>query len=69
MNMWLQESRVIRPLSGQRLRYHFLDNCSGHNLDEEILDAGEALCTTIHYFFPNATDLIQPCDSFIIQKI
>ena len=25
--------------------------------------------TTINFFFPNETDLVQPCDSFIIQKI
>lgn len=69
MKDWLQEPRVIMPLSGNRLRYLFIDNCSGHILDENILAAAEVLRTTINYFFPNATDLIQPCDSFIIQKI
>ena len=69
MQEWLKETRVIKLLSRNRIRHLFIDNRSGHNLDEGIISAPERVMTTIKFFFPNATDLVQPCDSFVIQKI
>ena len=69
MKQWLCEPHVIKKLPNNRMRHLFVDNCSGHNLHEEIVAYAKDIMTTINFFFPNATDLIQPCDSFIIQKI
>lgn len=69
MPQWLGERRVIRELSGGRRRVLFVDNCSGHNGTFDLKEAAENIRTDIRYFPPNATHLIQPCDSFIIQKI
>eukprot|EP00171_Calliarthron_tuberculosum_P006261 IDg6261t1 len=67
--MWLNEKRVIKPLPNNRRRILYVDNCSGHVETEEMLSASANLNTVVRYFPPNATHLIQPCDSFVIQKI
>lgn len=69
MPQWLSESRVIRPLSNNRRRTLYVDNCSGHTYTTDLASASEAIRTDIKYFPPNATHLVQPCDSFVIQKI
>lgn len=69
MPLWLSETRVIRPLSNGRERSLYVDNCSGHNDTPQLREAAEKIRTVIKYFPPNATHLIQPCDSFVIQKI
>lgn len=52
-----------------RERVIFLDNFSGHNNTEELQQALEGLKATLRFFPSNATDLIQPADSFVISKI
>ena len=69
MLAWLRELRAINPLSDHRFRTLFIDNCSGHNLTKAILGPAENICTNIRYFPPNTTDELQPCDSFVIQKV
>ena len=69
MQEWLKEPNVMKRLSRNRIRHLFIDNCSCHNLDEGIVSPAERIITTIKFFFPNATDLLQPCDSFVIKKI
>lgn len=69
MPQWLCERRVIKELPNGRQRILYVDNCSGHNYTPELRDAAEKIRTTFRYFPPNSTHLIQPCDSFIIQKI
>ena len=69
MPKWLKERRVMRPLSNGRKRILFLDNCSGHNSTESLLQSAKGINTEIRYFPKNATHLIQPCDSFTIKKI
>lgn len=68
MCQWLSESRVITEIPNHR-RLLYLDNCSGHTETPELLEASAKINTEIRYFPPNTTHLIQPCDSFIIQKI
>lgn len=69
MPQWLREPRAIRKLQNDRKRVLFVDNCSGHNATAELETALHDINTEIRYFPKNATDLVQPCDSFIIQKI
>ena len=66
---WLQEKRTIRPLSNGNIRKLYIDNCSSHVLNADVLDAAERIPTILQYFPANATDLVQPCDSFVIQKL
>lgn len=69
MKELLNEPRVIKPLLNQRLRDLFIDKCSGHILNEDILNAAEVIRSNMNYLFPNSTDLLQPCEYFIIQKM
>lgn len=46
-----------------------MENCSGHVLSDEVNEAQRKSNTEIDFSPPNATDLVQPADSFIIQKI
>ena len=57
------------PLPNGRKRVLFLDNCSDHNQTEEQISALLEINTELRHFSPNTTHLLQPCDSFIIQKI
>ena len=66
---WISEKRVISSLPNCRRRVIFEDKCSGHIKTKKLKDAAERINTDIRYFPPNATHLIQPCDSFVIQKI
>ena len=66
---WIRERRVMWRLPDGRKRVLFLDNCSGHNQTEEQISAFLEINTELRYFPPNTTHLLQPCDSFIIQKI
>lgn len=56
-------------LSNGRKRIFFVDNFSGHNCTLDMQTAAAAINTGIRHFPPNASDLIQLCDSFTIQKI
>ena len=47
----------------------YVDNCSAHNQTEALADPLEDINTELRNFPPNATHLIQPADSFLIQKI
>jgi hypothetical protein len=46
-----------------------MDNCGCHNETDELNDALADFITTIEKQPRNATDLFQPCDSFVISKI
>ena len=69
MPQWLSERRIIRRLPHDRRRVLYVDNCSGHTNTMELEKACDGINTKIKYFPPNATHLVQPCDSFVIQKI
>lgn len=66
MKAWLRSRGWGRPKYGQK-RTLLLDNFSGHEYAGIEGDLA-ALQTTRIFFPPNVTDVIQPCDSFVIQK-
>ena len=68
MPEWLSEKRIISKIRNGR-RVLFVDNCSGHATTDELSSVCAAIDTEIRYFPPNTTHLVQPCDSFVIQKI
>eukprot|EP00171_Calliarthron_tuberculosum_P022372 IDg22372t1 len=69
MPEWLSERRIIGPLPHERKRILYVDNCSGHNYTTALAAAADTIRTEIRYFPKNVTHLVQPCDSFVIQKI
>ena len=52
-----------------RRRILLIDNCGGHCITLNVEQALSAMNTEIRFVPPNATDLIQPADSFVIQKL
>lgn len=65
---WITEPRVIGPLSGSRRQVLYVENWSGHAKTDLLNEACRKIRTDMKYFPPNATHLIQPRDSFVIQK-
>lgn len=68
---WLREKRATgsRNCGAQTLRHLFVDNCSGHVENEQVQELLAELNIKLHFFPPNATDVLQPADSFVIQKL
>ena len=66
---WLLEKKVISALPFERKRILFVDNGSGHNQTSALMAATEKINREVKYFEPNLTDFVQPCDSFVVQKI
>ena len=66
---WLSEERLIMPLENGTRRILFVNNCSGHNETKAMRSSASGIGIDIRYFSSNVTHLIQPCDSFVIQKI
>jgi len=50
-------------------RVLYVDNCSSHNSNVSVGNCLRQIRTTLQKLPPNATHLVQPADSFIIQKI
>lgn len=65
---WLSEQRAIKALQMRQQRILNVDNCSAHNSNGTIRNRLRSIRTTMQKFPPNATHLVQPADSFIIQK-
>lgn len=68
-NVWLLTPHAIPRLSTYKTRVGFVDNGSSHIEDEDTLQNRKSINTVLRKFPGNATDLIQPADSFVIQKI
>lgn len=66
---WLEEPRANPPDRFGRTKVIFMDNCGGHNETLQSQGALQKLKAVIRKLPPNATDLCQPADSFIISKI
>lgn len=66
---YLKERRAQQPDRLGRKKTIFLDNCSGHLSEDECEEELQALNASFKYLPPNATDLCQPADSFVIAKI
>lgn len=65
---WLSEPRAINRRTDERKRILYVDNCSGH-IETEGLSKLQAIRTGLRKFPVNATDMVQPADSFVIAKI
>ena len=66
---WLSEPAVIKKHPSGEKRIPYVDNCSGHNLTTNVGGELEAINAELRKFPANATDLVQPADSFVISKI
>ncbi|KAG3078931.1 hypothetical protein PI124_g19739 [Phytophthora idaei] len=66
---YLGERKTQAPDRLGRKKTIFLDNCSGHLSEDECKEELGALNASLTYLPPNATDLYQPADSFVIAKI
>ena len=66
---WHNEKRFIQPLPNGHQRLLYLDNCSGNAYTENFINSLFSVRTKLLLFPPNATHLVQPCDSFILKKI
>lgn len=69
MVQWLRERRNICSLPNGEHRVIFMDNCPGHAITDELRQALLEIKTELRFFPANATHLLQPADSFVIQKI
>ena len=47
----------------------FMDNCSSHSISTELEQALKSKNAELRFLPANATDLLQPVDSFVIQKL
>ena len=66
---WLSEPRAIKKDTFGRKRDLFVDNCSGHNETNAFLRLLREINTEPPKLPANATNMVQPADSFVISKI
>jgi len=66
---WLLEPRAVGHLREGKQMVLYVDNCSSHNSNVSVGNCLRQIRTTMQKLPPNATHLVQPADSFIIQKI
>lgn len=64
-----KERGGISALPNGRKRVLYVDNCSGHSLSPAVREQLQKINTEVRFFPANATDLVQPADSFSIQKV
>lgn len=46
-----------------------MDNCGGHTITPELEKALQEINTMVKFLPANTTDLVQPFDSFFIEKL
>lgn len=68
MSLWVNERGSLPSLPFGRKSVLFVDNCSDHNMTDELAINLFKINTDIRYFPSNETDLLQPADSFFIQN-
>ena len=66
---YIEEKRENPPDQYGRLKTIYVENCSGHNDTPTSTAALERLNIAIRELPPNATNLCQPADYFIISKV
>lgn len=69
LSQYFREPRAIKRLPRNRKRVIYVDNCSSHTNTDDLEKALADINTELRYLPKNSTNLVQPCDSFIIQKI
>lgn len=69
----LNEKRAIKEFPDRKRQKKmltlFIDNCSFHIIREYVLNLTKSIRPTLLYFPANTTELNQPCDYFVIQKL
>lgn len=66
---WLGEKRLFEKLPNGQTRVLYVDNAGGHALTEDVKIALKNSNTELRTLPKNATELCQPADSFVIQKV
>lgn len=66
---WLGGKRVMAPLPGGKQKMLFVDIGPGHRETTVAPEVLQRSCTKLAILPKNATDLCQPADYFILQKI
>lgn len=66
---WMNERRFISKLENCMKRVLYLDNCEGLKETKAVKASAKAIITEIIFFPRKDTHILQPCASFIIQKI
>lgn len=66
---YLKEGRAMSANHHGLQKTIFLDNCSGHLDESECQEVLKRINARLRYLPPNATDLCEPADSFVIAKI
>lgn len=69
MKEWVLERRDLPPLTYQRRTVLFMEKYGGHKVTEDLLEALNVANNELRFFPTNETYLLQPADSFVIQKI
>lgn len=69
MPQCLRERKVIKALRHGRNRVLYMDNCSCPGETGAMLEALNEIKTDVRFFPSNSTDLLQPTDSFVVQKL
>lgn len=60
---------MTKALSDGLVRTLFIVSYGRHNISESFLNVAEDIRTVLTYLYPNTTVHVQPCDSFVIEKI
>ena len=68
-NEWLQHEKSISSRFDGKTTHLLVDNCSSHIEDEDAIKHLQTKNTVLHKLPSNVTHLVQPADSFVIQKL
>jgi DDE superfamily endonuclease len=66
---YISDPRTLPKLRDDKRRTLYVDNCSGSKLTPSHREALAKTNSELRFLPPNFTDLIQPADSFVVQKI
>lgn len=69
VHQWLEETRAIVALPHGNQRVFYVDSCLGNGVSEAAQDYLKGIRTTMIKLPPNATNLVQSADNFVIEKI
>lgn len=66
---WMKEERTFSKMSGNKTRVIFMDNSSSYKITDDLCPVLRRHNTEIIFLPKHATDLCQPADSFVIEKV
>lgn len=65
---WATESRALQTLPDRQWRILYVSNCRSHAITHKLKQALDSRKTELRFLLANATDLLQPPDSFVFQN-